>query len=148
MGLSHYTLRFDQVDGAYDYDPARPLAAVVTVTLDAHSLDVGDPKIAQQFAHQFLDADAYPKITFTSSALIQSDADHGTMTGDLTLRGVTRPITLQVTYDGTESGLIGGRRMGFSATGVVKRSDFGSKALQGPVGDDVELVIEAEFIRK
>jgi polyisoprenoid-binding protein YceI len=53
-----------------------------------------------------------------------------------------------VTFDGTEASLIGGRRMGFSATTVIKRSDFGSKALEGPVGDDVELVIEAEFVHK
>ena len=70
------------------------------------------------------------------------------MTGDLTFRGVTKPVTLDVIYNGTASALIGGRRMGFSATTVIKRSDFGSTAWRNAVGDDVQVVIEAEFARK
>ena len=70
------------------------------------------------------------------------------MTGDLTLRGVTRPGTLDVTFNGTGPGLLGGHRMGFSATGDIKRSDFGSKAWLSAVGDAVHIVIEAEFQRK
>jgi polyisoprenoid-binding protein YceI len=72
----------------------------------------------------------------------------GAVAGNLTFRGVTRPVTLDVTYNGTSSGLIGGRRMGFSATTVIKRSDFGSTAWQNAVGDDVRLVIETEFARE
>lgn len=148
MGLSNYTLRFDHVAADFDYDPAHPEASKVSVTIDAHSLDTGDTGLNRQFAGEFLDADANPNITFTSTSLQRGEANHGTLGGDLTFRGVTKPVTLDVTYDGTEANLIGGRRMGFSATAVIKRSDFGSKAWQGPVGDEVQLVIEAEFARK
>ena len=148
MGLSNYTMRFDHIAGDYDFDPGRPEATRVSVTIDAHSIDTGDAGISRQFAGQFLDADANPNIIFTSTSLKRGEANHGTMAGDLTFHGVTRPIVLDVTYDGTEASLIGGRRMGFSATTVIKRSDFGSTALEGPVGDDVELLIEAEFVRK
>ena len=147
MGLSEYTMRFDKIDASYLYDPAHPEASKVTVSVAADSLDTGDAAVSRQFAGEFLGAKADPTITFVSTTIQTVDADHGTMTGDLTLHGVTRPVTLQVTFDGTEASLIGGRRMGFSATGMIKRSEFGSTAWQGPVGDEVQIVIEAEFVR-
>ena len=148
MGLSHYTMRFDRFDASYDYEPAHPEASKITVTVDANSLDTGDAAASKQFAREFLGDKLNPTITFVSTNIQATDADHGDMTGDLTLRGVTKPVTLDVTYDGTDASLIGGRRMGFSATGVIKRSDFGSDAWQGAVGDNVQLVIEVEFARK
>lgn len=149
MGLSNYTMRFRHIEAGYDYDPANPLASKISVTIDAHSLDTGDDRVSKQFANEFLGADAHPMITFDSTAVQTTEANHGTVAGDLSFRGVTRPVTLDVTYNGTESNLlIGGRRMGFSATAVIKRSEFGSKAWQEAVGDDVQLLIEAEFVRK
>ena len=148
MGLSNYTLRFDRIAASYDYDPAHPTASKVTASIDAHSLDVGDKGVSARFADLFLGSDTHPAITFTSTDITTTDADHGTLTGDLTFNGVTRPVTLDLTYDGTEAGLIGGRRMGFSATGTIQRSAFGSTALKGAVGDEVELVLELEFKRK
>jgi polyisoprenoid-binding protein YceI len=148
LGLSLYTMRFDNVEGEYDYDPAQPLASKISVTVDAKSLDTGDPGANKQFASEFLDADHNPTITFKSSAIQTQEGNHGTVTGDLTLRGVTHPVTLDVTYDGASSGLIGGHRMGFSATATIERSMFGSKAWREFVGDEVQLIIEAEFARK
>ena len=148
MGLSHYTMRIDQVTGSYDYDPTHPLTTHIAVALDAQSLDTGNPSASKQFAGEFLDAGAHPQITFASTAIQPTDANHGAVVGDLTFHGVTRPVTLAVTYNGYSSGLIGGQRMGFSATGVIKRSDFGSNAWLGQVGDEVQLTIEAEFARQ
>lgn len=148
LGLSLYTMRFDKVEGTYDYDPAQPLASKIAVTVDAKSLDTGDASIDRQFAGEFLDANRNPTITFNASAIQMTDETHGTVTGDLTLRGVTRPVSLDVTYDGATSELIGGHRMGFSATTTIKRSQFGSGAWRAFVGDDVQLVIEAEFVRQ
>ncbi len=147
MGLSHYTMRFDVLDASFSYDPKAPEASRVQATVDANSLDVGDAKVSAAFARDFLAGDDKPQIVFTSTAIAYTGA-HGTMTGDLTLRGVTRPVTLDVTFNGTGPGLLGGHRMGFSATGDIKRSDFGSKAWLSAVGDDVHIVIEAEFQRK
>jgi polyisoprenoid-binding protein YceI len=149
MGLSTYTMRFDDLDAQYDYDPAHPEASKVQVTVNAASLDVGKPSLDRDFARSFLDAANYPTITFTSTA-IHRDGVQGTMTGDLTLRGVTRPVTLDVTFNGGGPGFLGlgGYRMGFSATGDIKRSDFGSKQWLGVVGDNVHLVIEVEFEHK
>lgn len=150
LGLSSYAMRFDGLDAHYDYDPAEPLATKVMVTIDANSLDVGDPKIGAQFAQQFLGADQHPQITFVSTAIQPTTGDQGVMTGDLTLNGVTKPVSLAVTFNGCGPGPFGfgGYRMGFSATGDIKRSDFDSRAWLSMVGDDIHLVIEAEFTRK
>ena len=162
MGMSGYTMRFDSIDAHYSYDPADPEASKLEVGIDANSLDVGDPKISQKFARQFLDADTAPKITFVSTAIHRAPlavtesggpaaADApvaGEVTGDLTFRGVTKPVTLKVVFNGTGPGLLGGHRMGFSASGEIKRSDFGSHQFESMVGDDVHLDIEAEFQRK
>ena len=145
MGLSGYTMRFDRLDGRFDYDPAQPEASKISVTVDAASLDVGEEKLNHQFADQFLGAAANPQITFVSTGIQRTDATHGQVLGDLTLNGVTRPVSLTVTFNGYAQGLIAGRRMGFSAVADIKRSDFGSKAWLSLVGDDVRLVIEAEF---
>ena len=147
MGLSHYTMRFDVLDASFSYDPRAPQASRVQATVDARSLDVGDPKVSAAFARDFLAADDQPQIVFTSTAITYSGV-HGTMTGDLTLRGVTRPVTLDVIFNGAGPGLLGGHRMGFSAAGDIKRSDFGSRAWLSAVGDVVHIVIEAEFQRK
>ena len=148
MGMSNFTMRFDHFSASYDYDPGHPRASRISVTLDAQSLDTGDPSVSKQFAGEFLDADKNPTITFVSTAIAQTDANHGTVSGDLTFRGVTKPVVLNVTYNGSGPGIMGGHRMGFSATADIKRSDFGSDAWKNAVGDDVQLVIEAEFARK
>lgn len=146
MGLSSYTLRFNRFDATYDWDPKAPEAAKLTVTIDMTSLDVGDAKISKNFAEDFLDAKKNPKATFVSTAIVR-DGDRGKVTGDLTFHGVTRPVTLDVIFRGYESGLLGARS-GFSATGAFIRSDFGSDNMSMFAGDDIELIIEVEFLRK
>lgn len=146
MGLSNYTLRFNRFDASYDWDPKAPDAAKLMVSIDMTSLDVGDEKISRNFADDFLDAKKNPKATFVSTAIVR-DGDRGKVTGDLTFHGVTKPVTLDVVFRGYESGLLGARA-GFSATGVFKRSDFGSDNMSMFAGDDIELIIEVEFLRK
>jgi polyisoprenoid-binding protein YceI len=150
MGLSFYTMRFDRFDAHYDYDPGKPELSLITVTIDADSLDVGDEALGKQFARTFLGAAKFPRITFASAGVQRTDPGHGLLTGDLTLNGVTKPVTLNVTFNGAGPPFlgIGGYRMGFSATGDVKRSDFGLKSWESLVGDNVRLLIEAEFVHK
>ncbi len=148
LGVSLYTMRFDTFDGSFTYDPAHPQAAQVRASVDATSLDVGAP-YSRKFADQFLDASKFPTVTFVSSQIAPGpDGRTGTMSGDLTLRGVTRPVTFDVTFGGVGKSLIFGTVTGFSATAKIRRSDFGSNELRSWVGDDVTLVIEAEFDRK
>lgn len=148
MGLSHFTMRIKGVQGTYDYDPAHPEASRISVTLDARTLDAGDPAVSQEFAKEFLAADIRPEITFVSTSIVPGAGGHGVVRGDLTFRGVTRPVELQVAYNGFDSSMILGKHMGFSATGTIRRSEFGSKAYLGQVSDEVKLVIETEFAKK
>jgi len=148
LGVSLYTLRFDTFDGTFTYDPAHPEAAQVRASVDATSLDVG-ADYGRKFADEFLDAGKFPRVTFVSSRISPTpDGRTGTMSGDLTLRGVTRPVTFDVVFDGVGKGLIGGTVTGFTAVAKIKRSDFGSTYLRAFVGDDVTITIEAEFDRK
>lgn len=162
MGLSHFAVRFDKVDGSFNYDPAHPAATKVTASVDAASLDVGtqvltDPKTntSQTLNHHFIaerdlaGASKTPVATFVSTAIHSNGDGVGTMTGDLTLNGVTKPVTFDVTFNGT---LAMGpmQRMGFSAMTVIKRSDFGLTPFlpAAAVSNEVSLDIEAEFVRK
>ena len=148
MGLSDFTMRFTDVDATYSWDPKSPQTAEVKATIAAASLDTGFPATNAQFAEEFLAASKHPTITFVSTSIRPTTAGKGTMTGDLTLRGVTKPVTLDVTYNGFEAGERGSKS-GFSANTTIKRSEWGSTFLVGPMlADDVEIVLELEFAKK
>jgi polyisoprenoid-binding protein YceI len=105
------------------------------------------------FAEEFLQASKFPTATFVSTQVQPSPGgSQGTMTGDLTLMGVTRPVTFNVTLIGAGHEPLplplGQKAAGFEATTTIKRSDFGSTFLNNLVGDEVTLQIEAEFDHK
>jgi polyisoprenoid-binding protein YceI len=149
MGFSHYTMRFDGLDGGFTYDPANWQATKVTFTVDPTSVDTNDSAFNKQIAGYF-EPDKYPTISFVSTGL-QGQGGKGTMTGDLTLHGVTKPVTLDVTFDGAGHG-IGplGTRLGFSGSTQIKRSDFGLSnfVLNQFTSDEVDVVFEVEFEKK
>ena len=149
MSMTYSTFRMNKVDASFDYDPAHPTASKVTATIDANSFDQGDAAISTRFAKEFLGAEANPTITFTSTSIKVTKGNQGTMTGDLTLEGVTKPVTLDVTFDGSRpAGGMGPARAGFSAHGVVTRSDFGKLAMPDAiVGDKVDIALEIEFTK-
>jgi polyisoprenoid-binding protein YceI len=148
MGLTSYTMRFRKVDAHFTYDPKDPMASKVEVSVDVNSLDTGDQQFGPKFAKDFLGGDRYPTATFVSTGFQQLTPTSGVMTGDLTLKGVTKPVELSVTFDGYASGIVAGQRAGFSATGRIHREDFGVTFLvPGIIGDDVDLDIEVEFTK-
>ncbi len=125
MGLSHFAVRFDKVDGHFTYDPAHPTASKVTATVDATSLDVGTQVLpAGNGKPEMTLNDHFIKerdlaggsktalATFVSTAITSTGAGKGTMAGDLTLNGVTKPVTFDVTFNGTRN--MGAQRMGFT----------------------------------
>lgn len=91
---------------------------------------------------------AHPQITFKSTSAAQSSPNTGTVTGDLTFLGVTKPVTLDVTYNGMVQlpWAPDQDRIGFSATTTLKRSDFGMSENLAFVGDEVEVIIQTEFL--
>ena len=150
MGFSHYTVRFNRMDAEFDYDPKSPTVSRLEVRVEASSIDTGNADFSRELAGDgWFDARRHPTITFVSKSVDLGDGQNGKIAGDLTLRGVTRPVSLDVTFKGVGSGLIpGSLRTGFSASGVIKRSDFGMTRYSTWVGDEVSLQIEAEFTRR
>ncbi len=147
-GFSHYTMRFNSLTGGFDYDPANWQGAKVTISVDPKSIDTEDSLFSKTVAGYF-QPDKYPVILFVSTALASDAEGKGQLTGDLTFHGVTKPITLDVTFNGVGPGLFGvGTRVGFSGVGTIKRSEFGVTAVRMFAGDDVDLLFEVEFAKK
>jgi len=135
----------DKITGKYTYDPRRPDATKVEVSIDANGVDFGLPTFdARVKSAEFMDVAKYPKVTFVSTQISRTDMNHGTMTGNLTLHGVTKPITMHTTFNG--AGPAGRRvKMGFSSTARVKLSDYGIDIGTNNVTGDVLLNIDVEF---
>jgi polyisoprenoid-binding protein YceI len=143
MGLSFYTMRLDDFSGSYSYDPRHPAGSKISIALDPASIDTGNPHFDAMIAADYLEAGKYPSISFVSTA-IRARGDHGTVSGVLTMHGVSKPIILHVVYHGY-FGDEKPERMGFSASTTFKRSDFGVDPNVPAEGDDAMISIEAEF---
>lgn len=148
QGFSFYTFRFDKFDASYTYDPKNPEAAKVEVSIDTTSMNTGYAKADKEFPVEFLMADKFPKATFVSTGIKNLGNGKGTMTGNLTLAGVTKPVTLDVTFMGFSKDMFGLNRSGFSAKTLITRSQFGSTKYVPVIGDNVELNIEVEFVKQ
>ena len=156
LGFSHYTAQFTKVDATLKFDPNAPTTMAVDATIDPKSLSLPTPPAGfkdELLGKDWLDAAKYPAITFKSTKVETTSPTTAKVTGDFTLHGVTKPLTLDVTFNGGYApwGMDPGGRAGFSARGVLKRSDFRvSAGIPAPgsnlgVGDEVEVIIETEF---
>jgi polyisoprenoid-binding protein YceI len=155
LGFSRYTARFGTVGGKLRFDPAHPTAMSVVATIDPKSLQLNTPPAGfhdQLMGKSWFDAADFPAITFKSTRVAVTGANTAKVTGNLALHGVTKPVTLDVTYNGGwPANAMDGDRIGFSAHGAIKRSAFGMGfGVPAPgstigVGDDVEVMIETEF---
>ena len=162
MGLSNFAIRFDSMDASFSFDPKNPGASQVKATVNAASFDVGNQKyqdmtLNEHFIRQrdVLGNSKNPNVTFVSTSIKRGEGNRGTMTGNLTLNGITKPVSFDVVFNGTAPGMGGSpQRMGFSAAGVIRRSDFEiftkpPIAMPAPIlSEDVTLQIEAEFTKK
>ena len=148
-GLSFYTARFDGISGALDFNPDAPTASKLDVRIDPNSVSTGDPDWDNKLATdgKYFDGNTFSEIRFVSTSAIKTSDNTGQVTGDLTLKGVTLPVTLDVTYNGAGKSFgHPGATLGFSAIGKIKRSDWGMTTLTNfGIGDEVTLRIEAEF---
>jgi len=158
MGFSHYTARFLRFDAKLQFDPRNLAATQLTATVDPRSIetDYPDPKYnfnEELAGEHFLDAAQFPEITFRTTQVEDLGNQALRVHGELTLHGVTKPIVLDATYNGGYSGhpMDPQARVGFSAQGTLRRSDFGiaggipQVGSNMGVGDQVAIVIESEF---
>lgn len=146
-GFSTYVGRFDTVGGSLKFNTKNPDKSSLSVTIDANSVDTTSEALDEHLrTADFFDVEKYPNIKFKSTKVQKIDDQTGKVTGNLTLLGVTKPVTLDVTFNG--GGIFGPTqlyRVGFSARTAVKRSDFGMSKFLPFLGDEVNLIIEAEF---
>ncbi len=158
LGLSHNTLRLTGLDATLNFNAEDPAQSSVTASIAADSVSTefqGPRDFNDELENsEWLDAAAHPAITFNSTGVELTGSNTGRMTGELTVRGVTHPAVLDVTFNSAYRQHPFGRPgalLGFSARGTVKRSDYGLNVLLPSggsgvgVADEVEIVIEAEF---
>lgn len=150
MGFSQFIGRFERFEAALDFDDADAASARLEAAIDITSLDIANDKFATTLmGPQWFHVDAYPKAVFRSTNIEITGDNSGRATGELTLHGVTRPVRLDVTFNGGARDILRGRYViGFSAVGSFDRKDFGIDRFSGVVGDMVKIEIEAEFLRR
>ena len=156
MMISNVTGEFTKITGSFQYNPADPALSVVEATIDASSIETRE---ANRDAHlksaDFFDVENYPNLTFKSKRFEKAGKGEYKVTGDLTIRDVTREVVLDV--EGPTDELKdpwGNSRIGVTATTHINRKDFGltwNVALEAGgilVGDDIKITIEAEFTKQ
>ena len=148
-GLSNYTARFDDISGALNFTPDAPQNSTVDIRIDPKSVSTGLPKFDEEIATsgKYFDAETFPEIRFVSTNIKLTGDTTGLITGDLTVKGVTKPVTLDVTFNGAGKSFGNpGKTLGFSATTSFLRSDYNMGHLVSfGIGDEVTLRIETEF---
>lgn len=154
MLVSQVTGEFDRFQATAETDGEHFEGARVTFTAETGSVNTGAKDRDKHLrSDDFFNAEKYPKLLFKSTSFEKVDDEHYKLTGDLTIRDVTRPVTLDVEYGGIVKDPYGNRRTGFTVTGKINRKDYGLKwnALLesgGAVaGDEVKINCHVEFIQ-
>ncbi len=154
LGMMTVRGLFADVTATGFIDPDHPEASSVDVTIQTASIRTHNPQRDNDLrASNFLEVDKYPTITFKSTKIEAAGQDRFTMTGDLTIKGNTRPVTLSVVKYGEFNDPMMGHRIGYSAEGKINRKDFGmtfSMMLDGRliVSDEIKIFIEGEFVEQ
>ena len=161
LGLANYTARFANWDADLNFDPTDPSKNTVSVTIDPNSVRTDypyaktkgpdgktedfDKKLATD--PTYFNVAKFPAITFKSTAVERTGEKTAKVTGDLTMLGVTKPVVIDATFNGGQKEFFGQPMgaVGFSGVTTIKRSEWGLTAGVPYVGDDVQIIIEAEF---
>src|SRR5713226_3286092 len=154
MGIMTVKGQITGVQAVINFNEDDFTASSVEATIDARSLSTHDERRdAHLTSPDFLDVEQFPKIAFKSSRIERAAHDQYTMTGDLTIRGVTRPVSLEVVYSGQAKDPMGNMHAGFSAYTTINRKDWGlnwNMALETGgllVGDQIKIALEIEALK-
>jgi polyisoprenoid-binding protein YceI len=144
-GFSISTIRFGVTDATLNWNPAAIEQSKLTVTVDMTPRY--DPIVYGQDLKgtNFFNLAQFPTATFTSTAIRRTGPTTGTITGDLNFRGQTHPATIEASLVGAGKTARGVSTIGFTGVMKIKRSDWGMTFLVGPIGDNVEVVLDGEF---
>lgn len=150
MGFTDWYGDFTGASGTLTLDPARVEASKIDVTIPVASVSTTNARLDDELkSAQWFDAGQFPTIHFVSTQVVRTAPNKATITGDLTFHGVTKPVTLQATFNAAGANPMSkAYTAGFNATGVIHRSDFGVKTYVPLIGDDATLQISAAFEKK
>ena len=144
LGFSISIFRFGDVTAKLTWDPAAPEKSALTATVKTASIETNVPGFADDITKKYLDSAQFPDATFVSTAFHKVDATHGKVDGNFTLKGVTKPVTFDVTLIGAGPAF-GGHNIGIHAEGWINPTDYNI----GPFfKDPIQLVIDTEFDHK
>jgi polyisoprenoid-binding protein YceI len=146
---SRFTMRFDRKQGQLDWNEGGLDRSSATITIDAASIDTNVPLLDKMVkSESMLDVSRYPELRFVTTHFERTGESRGTLSGDLTIHGVTQPVTLDVTFNGfAPDPLTKKDTLGFSADGHFSRAKFGLATWYPAVGDDVHVRVQAEFVK-
>jgi polyisoprenoid-binding protein YceI len=149
LGFSWLLGRFNDFSGSFTYDENKPEASTVTVVINTASIDSNHAERDKHLrSKDFLDVEKFPEARFVSTGFTETGDSSAVLTGDLTLHGVTRPVTIDVEHVGHGPDPWGGYRRGFAGTTTLKLADFGIDYDLGPAAREVEMFLSIEGIRQ
>lgn len=150
LGFSRMQGEFHEFDGAFVFDRSDPARSSVEVTIWTASVDTDHDGLNEHLrAADFFSVEEHPTMTFASNRIERTGDHTARITGDLTLLGVTKPVTLDVTFNKAGVHPVSGKYVaGFSGRTTIKRSDFGMTYGVPGVGDEVEIMLEVEGLRQ
>ena len=148
LGYSWLYGSFNDFDGTFTFDEKKPASDKVNVTINTNSVDTNHAERDKHLrSAEFLNVSKFPQATFASTE-VKKDGDKLDITGNLTLNGVTKPVTLDAKLIGQGDDPWGGKRAGFEATGKIRLKDFNITTDLGPASQDVDLIISVEGVQQ
>ncbi|MDB5352707.1 MAG: hypothetical protein JWN86_3954 [Planctomycetota bacterium] len=148
MNTSYAYGRFDTISGTFAIDEANPAKSSFDFTVKTESVNTGNAGRDKHLAADaFFNAKQFPTISFKSKSVSSAGKNTFEVVGDLTLHGVTRPITVMIELTGTGKDMRGTAIAGIESVFTIKRSDFGMKQMLNAVGDDVKIMLASEGIQ-
>jgi polyisoprenoid-binding protein YceI len=149
LGYSWVYGRFNDFHGTFTYNGGDPSTSQVEVVIKTSSIDSNHAERDKHLrGKDFLDVAEYPEATFRSTSYKETGLNKATLIGELTLRGVTKPVTLDVRRIGNGPDPWGGYRRGFEGTATLRLADFGIVKDLGPASREVQLILSVEGIRQ
>ena len=157
LGLTRQSARFSSIDGSADIDPEAPEKSTLDVTIRAASVDSGNDTFDRILrSHDYFNAASSPTITFHAVSVVRTGEKTADVTGDLQIRGISKPVTMHVTLNlfgnhpaaAANAAYVGKHVAAFSATAEIRRSDWGIDRGLPLIPDEVEIAIETEMINR
>lgn len=149
LNIGNFYGRFNRIEGTFVWDEANPENNRLEATVPVESIDTNNVDRDKHLkSEEYFHAERFPTMTFKSRAFKKSAENEYLVQGELTLRGVTKPISLKLERIGAGQDPWGNQRLGLETTFTIQRSEFGLNAMPGALGEDVRLTIALEGIRQ